>query len=501
MKAKLLLPLFFFFTYYMLNSQNLVAYYPFNGNGNDNSGYGNHGTVNGATLTTDRFGNVNSAYYFDGINDYIDLGSWENGGAMTFSFWARWDSNHNYSRIIELGNGPSSDNIVVSQRQSNDELFFSIYLGSSETKMFTSTTLSQWNFYSATVNASGVMTLYKNGELIAQKIDGVTPNTILRNKQFIGKSNFAADGYFKGAIDELRIYNKSLTPEEIKNEFKGLVAYYPFNGNANDESGNNHHGTVNGATLTTDRFGNANSAYSFDGNDIISVNHSLNLNINGELSFSVWVKPTSLKNAMILGKSNYVSNTNYLLRTTSTGYIAFEYKNFANSNSLPLTVNVWNHIAVISEADNTKKVYINNVLTSHSTETSPYGLVTDNLTIGARSGAEYFNGAIDDLRIYKSALTALQVSNLFSLNTLKVKKIEDVSNSKFYVHNNILHFKNTQNLSEIKSVEVYNLLGEKVFETSKITTKTYLNLLQKGIYILKVEKDFENYLTLKFLIN
>ena len=108
MKAKLLLPLFFFFTYYMLNSQNLVAYYPFNGNGNDNSGYGNHGTVNGATLTTDRFGNVNSAYYFDGINDYIDLGSWENGGAMTFSFWARWDSNHNYSRIIELGNGPSS---------------------------------------------------------------------------------------------------------------------------------------------------------------------------------------------------------------------------------------------------------------------------------------------------------------------------------------------------------------------------------------------------------
>ena len=150
---------------------------------------------------------------------------------------------------------------------------------------------------------------------------------------------------------------------------------------------------------------------------------------------------------------------------------------------------------------NTKKVYINNVLTSHSTETSPYGLVTDNLTIGARSGAEYFNGAIDDLRIYKSALTALQVSNLLSLNTLKVEKIEDVSNSKFYVHNNILHFKNTQNLSEIKSVEVYNLLGEKVFETSKITTKTYLNLLQKGIYILKVEKDFENYLTLKFLIN
>ncbi|MBF0574179.1 MAG: hypothetical protein HQK69_10565 [Desulfamplus sp.] len=45
----------------------------------------------------------------------------------------------------------------------------------------------------------------------------------------------------------------------------GLVAYYPFNGNANDESGNGNNGTVDGATMTADRNGNANSAYSFDG--------------------------------------------------------------------------------------------------------------------------------------------------------------------------------------------------------------------------------------------
>jgi len=45
----------------------------------------------------------------------------------------------------------------------------------------------------------------------------------------------------------------------------GLISYWPFNGNANDVSGNNHNGTVNGATLTTDRFGNTNKAYSFNG--------------------------------------------------------------------------------------------------------------------------------------------------------------------------------------------------------------------------------------------
>ena len=56
-------------------SAGLITFYPFNGNANDESGNGNHGAVNGATLTNDRLSNSNSAYYFDGINDYIDLGN------------------------------------------------------------------------------------------------------------------------------------------------------------------------------------------------------------------------------------------------------------------------------------------------------------------------------------------------------------------------------------------------------------------------------------------
>jgi hypothetical protein len=55
------------------------------------------------------------------------------------------------------------------------------------------------------------------------------------------------------------------TKEAFTDLKDGLVAHYPFNGNANDESGNGNNGTVNGATLTTDRFGNMNKAYSFDG--------------------------------------------------------------------------------------------------------------------------------------------------------------------------------------------------------------------------------------------
>jgi len=75
----------------------------------------------------------------------------------------------------------------------------------------------------------------------------------------------------------------------------GLVACYPFNGNANDESGNGNNGTVNGATLTTDRFGNPNSAYSFNGvSDYISLNSKTKLNLgSSSRTFCVWVKTSS----------------------------------------------------------------------------------------------------------------------------------------------------------------------------------------------------------------
>jgi hypothetical protein len=72
----------------------------------------------------------------------------------------------------------------------------------------------------------------------------------------------------------------------------GLVAYYPFNDNANDESGNGNNGTAMGATLTTDRFGNPNSAFVFDGtNDYIALDdHYANGNSLAQFSVSVWYK-------------------------------------------------------------------------------------------------------------------------------------------------------------------------------------------------------------------
>ena len=75
----------------------------------------------------------------------------------------------------------------------------------------------------------------------------------------------------------------------------GLVGWWPFNGNANDESGNGNNGTVNGATLTSDRFGNAGKAYSFV-SSYINVPNSNSLQINNQLSISLWVNFNSFPN-------------------------------------------------------------------------------------------------------------------------------------------------------------------------------------------------------------
>lgn len=486
----------------LYDTPGLIAYYPFNGNANDESGNDYHGSVYGATLTTDRNGNANSAYEFNGIDNYVDIGDWENGGPMSFTFWARWDAYNWYSRILDLGNGSSSNNIIVGNYRDENSLFFSCYNGSTETKMWTPTiSLGQWDFYAATVDANGIMTVYKNGQQIDQKTDGSTPNTMLRTEQFIGRSNFSADDYFEGAIDELKIYDYALTLEEIQSNYNNnLIAYYPFNGNAYDESGYDNHGTVSGATLTTDRFGNPDSAYSFDGNDIITIAHNDILNSSNELSFSVWVKPNSQQNAMILGKSNYTTATNYLLRTKSTGFIQFEYKDFANSNSNPLLENDWNHIAVVSNADNSKQVYINGILATHTSDTSPYGLVTNPLTIGARPGAEFFNGSIDDLRIYKSALTETQVLSLFNNNTLGVVNAQPIENIGAYIYNNTLYFKEGQNVNNINRLSIYTIIGQNIYQNNRVDQNINLNFLDKGVYILKIELKNGSVSSKKFLI-
>lgn len=105
----------------------IIADYPLDGTAEDLSGFERHGTVYGATPTQDRNGNDHSAFYFDGNGQYIDLGDWESGGAMSFTFWARWGALNVYSRIFDLSNGTRNNDVNFFNWSNSNEVTFYVH--------------------------------------------------------------------------------------------------------------------------------------------------------------------------------------------------------------------------------------------------------------------------------------------------------------------------------------------------------------------------------------
>lgn len=201
---------------------------------------------------------------------------------------------------------------------------------------------------------------------------------------------------------------------------EGLVVYYPFNGNANDESGNEHNGTIKGPILNTDRFGTVNGAYLFDGiNDLIEVANSASLHPES-VSVSCWILRKGNGNGLFDGiVSKYNGGANgYLVGMEDQGHVSFWIRNAAGdsnsrhvfSNSL-VQNNIWLHI-VGTFQNGEMKIYINGQIQSEIVNDAVLEENTLPLTIGSYD-ISYFNGLIDDVRIYNRALSDPEVQLLY----------------------------------------------------------------------------------------
>ena len=210
----------------------------------------------------------------------------------------------------------------------------------------------------------------------------------------------------------------------------GLVGWWPFNGNANDESGNGNNGTVNGATLTTDRFGNASSAYSFDGvQNYISVNNPMNMPIgNSNRSFSCWFNySTSIQppiyndwSALICyGGFGATCGSNYLLLGNNENVLfggASSCSSVLISNSVNL-INEWHNVVAIY-TNNDMYIFIDGVFLSQSNNNSFNTALTDlffgKLYNQTNANQKYnLNGSLDDIGIWNRALTECEIQDLY----------------------------------------------------------------------------------------
>ncbi len=199
----------------------------------------------------------------------------------------------------------------------------------------------------------------------------------------------------------------------------GLIASYPFNGNANDASGNGHNGTVTGATLTTDRFGNANSAYSFNGTtDYITVGtFSLSVFTISSWIYTNAVNPTNLNGIISNLASTPFQGVEVRVQPDSTIMVVTGNGSMWTqpANTYKLQNHTWYNVAVTSDNSNIK-VYINSVLIASYAFT---GFVdnTNPIMIGTRTSGTnggFYNGKIDDIHIYNRALNASAVDSLYN---------------------------------------------------------------------------------------
>ena len=210
-----------------LNS-GLIAYYPLNGNADDVSGNGNNGSIFEATLTTDRFGNANSAYSFDGINDYISIPDTPelSGGSPLIKSVSIWFKTNkipagNYPIITKYLDPSSKDWGLI--LKDGKLTFYSERGGPFADYYCLQTTgdiiLANVWYHSAFVAKEPYIYLYLNGNLVGNCSNAINKSTDTNAPVRIGAILYSGGDYagsFSGITDDIRIYNRTLTDAEVK---------------------------------------------------------------------------------------------------------------------------------------------------------------------------------------------------------------------------------------------------------------------------------------------
>ena len=227
----------------------------------------------------------------------------------------------------------------------------------------------------------------------------------------------------------------------------GLVACYPFNGNANDESGNGNNGTINGATPLADKSGNANSAYSFNGTtDYIYIGKPVPSSVatTAAITLAAWINPSAYPSSssddtiyvgLIAGSQcDFCGTSGAAIHLDGRnaqyggvrGGIHFQiglenigWTQTANEGitNVAVPLNQWSHIVATWKSGDTKKVYINGQLATNWTTIWTGNIRYDSnteLAIGRQADlGRYFNGSVDDVRIYNRAISEAEIRQLY----------------------------------------------------------------------------------------
>jgi len=462
---------------YLGLSEGLVGFWSFNGpdmSGNtatDRSGQGNNGTLTNGPKRA--IGKLGQALDFDGVDDYVNVASVPESSSMSFSVWIYpqgW-GNGGEGNIFAINNGANEPYIQLRVRNDSAPLealraYIRVVGGSGSTiTVANSITLNTWQHIVYTFDSiERKIRLYRNGIEMSYDTQTTAPAAYgFSGKPFwIGDNNNPFVDPFDGIIDEVRIYNRALSPDEIKRLYKigstfvvnktrqdtlreGLVGHWSFDGadmdgnRALDRSGQGNTGALTGGPKRM--AGKIGQALDFDGvNDYVNPDDAINTLFNtlAQGTISAWVKWESGTGAIFSrGNSTFISdgqlkfyidssaNLDIYSTASSFGSRALD-ASFALSNPTS-----WHHVVFTNDTSGNKfyvdgkqttpTYSVGNASTDFFFDDMPSSIHGYEIGGVVDTDDETFNGLIDDVRIYNRALSEQEIKRLYKIgSTLKV---------------------------------------------------------------------------------
>ena len=446
----------------------------------------NNGTITNMSTTTSPVAGISGqALNFDGVDDYVNIT--ENSNLPIYnqtiysvSAWVKCSAGQSNKKVFSEGdniNYVAAFSIGTALQAGSKKA--SIYIKDDASVIKLSYKASTLDVFDGTwhhitwIDNNGTAKLYVDG--VQDSTDyNYTRSTLTLNTSSIGALRvLAVSGFFNGLIDEVRVYNRALTPSEITDLYRagaarmkinskssapggnsGLVGNWTFNGadidwgsnTAYDRSGSSpaNNGTmINMSTTTSPVAGISGQALKFDNNSqsYVDAGKQSSLNNLGPMTISMWVNPKSYSfNAGILASKSAISTFAWdgwlFYFFNSSGYVRFQVSydadatTISRNSSAGINLNKWQHVVVTwdgSSSPTNIRIYFNNVDVSAGTSGS--GSIRDNDSLssfgigGNTSDIRNFNGLIDEVRVYNRALTASEIQALYNLGARRFKVV------------------------------------------------------------------------------
>lgn len=484
-----------------------IASYPLGADANDESANENHGTITGdVAAAEDRFGNPQGAYYFDGNGDYITLANAASFevAEYTYSAWIKPEDMASANVVLGIG-GSGGDQVLaygtngayLSSYTKNQQNTVSVNSGGQDLN-------NEWHHILAIRTATSAE-IYVDGILMESKTpDFTTVAYGFSSWATIGRSHRTVSDAFKGAIDDVLIYDRALTSIEIAElcpktcayKEDNLIARYLFSNDVTDSYVNGLDVTMSGdPQFVADRFGNANSAIDMDGNgDYVSTTNSL-FHLS-EYSYSLWIKPTE-QSGTVLAVGNSGGDQTVVYSSTSFGSASYtkNQQNISNAHAGTMDLNAeWHHVVVL-RADTIHKLYLDGVLIAENTPdftTVAYGS-SDLFLLGkSHRNNDHFNGVIDDVLIYDVVLTEEEIIDLYTMECSAenqvITSIETSQEELSSIYPNPASESLTIN-GDWDNYTILDMTGSAVDSGDLISNVVGVTDLESGMYIIELMKD------------